>query len=108
MAQLPTFVFSPNTLLSAIGLMRGPDTTRPQPADDWRDATVDVVIPAHNEQENIVRCLQSVLRQTLRPRHIVLVDDGSRVNEYWETSSITAAPARPALMDVGQTVGATL
>ena len=77
MAQLPTFVFSPNTLLSAIGLMRGPDTTRPQPADDWRDATVDVIIPAHNEQENIVRCLQSVLRQTLRPRHIVLVDDGS-------------------------------
>ena len=57
--------------------MRGPDTTRPQPADDWHDATVGVVIPAHNEQENIVRCLQSVLRQTLRPRHIVLVDDGS-------------------------------
>jgi len=39
-AQLPTFVFSPSTLFSAIGL-------------------------------------QSVLRQTLRPRHIVLVGDGS-------------------------------
>ena len=77
MAQLPHFVFSPNTLLSVIGLMRGPDTTPATPASDWREATVDVVIPAWNEQENIVRCLASVLRQTLRPRHIVLVDDGS-------------------------------
>ncbi len=76
MAQLPHFVFSPNTLLSAIGLMRGPDTTRPTPAEDWRAATVDVVIPALNEQENIIRCLESVLRQTLRPRRIVVVDDG--------------------------------
>ena len=86
MAQLPHFVFSPNTLLSAIGLMRGPDTTRPRPAEDWREATVDVIIPAHNEEENIVRCLASVLRQTLRPLQIVLVDDGS--------SDATAARAK--------------
>jgi glycosyltransferase involved in cell wall biosynthesis len=57
--------------------MRGPDATRPTPAEDWRDATVDVVIPALNEEEHIVLCLASVLRQTLRPRRIVLVDDGS-------------------------------
>ena len=31
-----------------------------------------------------------------------------RVIEYWETSSIRAVPSSPALMDVGQTVGATL
>ena len=77
MATLPYFVFSPNTLLSVLGLMRGPDTTRPTPAEDWRDATVDVIIPAYNEEEHIVFCLASVLRQTLRPRRIVLVDDGS-------------------------------
>ncbi|HJZ70770.1 MAG TPA: glycosyltransferase [Vicinamibacterales bacterium] len=77
MAQLPYFVFSPNTLLSVIGLIKGPDTTRPTPADDWREATVDVVIPAFNEEQNIVRCLASVIRQTRRPRRIVLVDDGS-------------------------------
>src|SRR6185503_2165852 len=74
----PYFVFSPNTLISVIGLMRGPDTTPANPRDDWRDATVDVVIPAFNEECNIVRCLASVLRQTLRPRRIVVVDDGSR------------------------------
>jgi Glycosyl transferase family 2 len=85
-AQLPHFVFSPNTVISAIGLMRGPDATPATPAQDWRSATVDVVIPARNEQENIVRCLASVLRQTLRPRKIVVVDDGS--------TDATAARAR--------------
>jgi glycosyltransferase involved in cell wall biosynthesis len=85
-AQLPYFVFSPNSLLSVIGLMRGPDTTRPTPKDDWREATVDLIIPAFNEKENIVRCLESVRRQTLQPRRIVLVDDGS--------SDDTAARAR--------------
>jgi glycosyltransferase involved in cell wall biosynthesis len=73
-------------LLSVFGLMRGPDTTRPNPKDDWRDATVDLVIPAFNEKENIVRCLESVQRQTLRPRRVVVVDDGS--------SDDTAARAR--------------
>jgi glycosyltransferase involved in cell wall biosynthesis len=85
-AQLPYFVFSPNTLLSVIGLIHGPDRTPPTPRRDWSDATVDVVIPARNEQEHIVRCLASVLRQTVRPRRIVLVDDGS--------SDGTAARAR--------------
>jgi glycosyltransferase involved in cell wall biosynthesis len=85
-AQLPYFVFSPNTLLSVIGLMRGADTTPSTRAGDWRQAIVDVVIPALNEQDNIVRCISSLLRQTLRPRKIVVVDDGS--------SDATAARAR--------------
>ena len=86
MAQLPYFVFSPNTMVSIIGLLRGEDKTPPTPASNWHDATVDVVIPAYNEQDNIVRCLASVLKQTLQPRSIVLVDDGS--------SDATAARAR--------------
>ncbi len=77
MATLPYFVFSPSTILSLGGLLRGPDKTTPTPAEDWRTATVDVVIPALNEAENIVHCLASVARQTLRPRRIILVDDGS-------------------------------
>ena len=68
MAQLPQFVFSPSTLISAIGFMRGADTTPATPARDWRSVTVDVVIPARNEQDNIVRCLASVVRQTRQPR----------------------------------------
>src|SRR5690349_6602154 len=77
MATLPYFVFSPSTILSLAGILRGPDVTKATPAEDWRTATVDVVIPALNEAENIVHCLASVARQTLRPRRIILVDDGS-------------------------------
>lgn len=78
MATLPYFVFSPNTIISLIGLVRGPDRTVPTPAEDWRGATVDVIIPALNEEHAIAACLESVLRQTLKPRRIMLVDDGSR------------------------------
>lgn len=77
MATLPYFVFSPSTILSLSGLLHGPDRTAPTPAEDWRSATVDVVIPALNEAENIVLCLASLTRQTVRPRRIILVDDGS-------------------------------
>jgi glycosyltransferase involved in cell wall biosynthesis len=77
MATLPYFVLSPSTILSIGGLLRGPDKTTPTPAEDWRLATVDVVIPALNEAQNIVNCLASVARQTVRPRRIILVDDGS-------------------------------
>ena len=77
MATTPYFVFSPNTVLSVLGLVRGPDKTVPTPAEDWRTARVDVVIPALNEAPHIALCLTSVLRQTLRPRRIMLVDDGS-------------------------------
>ena len=77
MATLPYFVLSPSTILSLSGLWRGPDTTKATPVEDWRAATVDVVIPALNEAENIILCLASVARQTVRPRRIILVDDGS-------------------------------
>lgn len=77
MATGPYFVISPNALLSILGLIHGPDDTVPTPAEDWRAATVDVVIPALNEEENIALCLASVARQTVRPRRIILIDDGS-------------------------------
>jgi len=77
MATLPYFVFSPTSVLSIVGLLRGPDRTVPTPVEDWRQAKVDVIIPALNEQDNIVLCLASLMRQTVRPRRILLVDDGS-------------------------------
>jgi glycosyltransferase involved in cell wall biosynthesis len=70
-------VISPNAVLSIIGLLHGPDKTVPTPAQDWRTATVDMVIPAFNEEKNIVLCLSSVARQTLKPKRIILIDDGS-------------------------------
>lgn len=77
MATAPWFVISPSAVLSAIGLLRGPDRTVPTPAEDWREAVVDVVIPAFHEADNIVHCLASVVQQTVKPRNVILVDDGS-------------------------------
>ena len=78
MATLPYFIFSPSTILSLSGILRGPDPTQATPAEDWRTAKVDVVIPALNEADNIILCLASVMRQTVKPRRILLIDDGSR------------------------------
>lgn len=77
MATMPYFVLSPATVLSLVGLLRGPDRTIPEPGEDWRDARVVVVIPALNEAENIVHCLASVARQTMQPEHVYIIDDGS-------------------------------
>jgi glycosyltransferase involved in cell wall biosynthesis len=76
MATAPWFVISPNTLLSVIGLLHGPDKIVPTPSEDWRKAIVDVVIPAYKEEDNIIYCLASVARQTMKPRHVIVVDDG--------------------------------
>lgn len=77
MATAPWFVISPNAVLSAIGLLRGPDRTEATPAEDWRDAVVDVVISAYCEAENIAYCLVSLAKQTTKLRNIIVVDDGS-------------------------------
>ncbi len=87
MATTPYFILSPNTVLSIIGLIHGPDKTVPNPAEDWREATVDVVIPAFNEESNIPLCLAALARQTRKPTRIILIDDGSqdRTVEYART-----------------------
>ena len=87
MATTPYFILSPNTVLSIIGLIHGPDDTVPTPAEDWRTATIDVVIPAFNEESNIPLCLAALARQTRKPKRIILIDDGSqdRTVEYAKT-----------------------
>lgn len=77
MAATPYFILSPNTVLSVVGLIRGPDKTVPTLVEDWRKAKVDVVIPALNEAANIPLCLESLSRQTLKPARVILIDDGS-------------------------------
>jgi glycosyltransferase involved in cell wall biosynthesis len=77
MAAAPWFVISPNALLSLVGLLRGPDRTVPTPVEDWHAAVVDVVVPAYRETENITHCLASLARQTMKPRNVIVVDDGS-------------------------------
>ncbi len=80
MATYPWFVLGPNTLLSLWGVSRGgkEGLSTAEPPVPVRDITVDVVIPALNEAATIPLCLASIARQTLQPRQIILVDDGSR------------------------------
>jgi glycosyltransferase involved in cell wall biosynthesis len=77
LAVFPYFALGPNAALSLAGLAKGPDKTSPTPDDDWRLARIDVVIPAFNEADTIVLCLSALLRQTIRPHRVILVDDGS-------------------------------
>ncbi|GAB6041087.1 glycosyltransferase [Endothiovibrio diazotrophicus] len=64
----------------------GEETVDPQRRErpGWRDrslvrhqATVDVVVCVHNALEDVRRCLSSVVRYTLPPYRIIVVDDGS-------------------------------
>lgn len=77
MATMPYFVLSPTSIVSLVGLLRGPDPVTPLPRENWRDKTVDLIIPALNEERHIVLCLASITHQTLAPRKIFLIDDGS-------------------------------
>jgi len=77
MAAIPYLVFGPTAVLSTIGLIMGKDKAIPTPPKDWHKATVDVVIPALNEEQTIVLCLASIARQTFKPTRIILVNDGS-------------------------------
>jgi glycosyltransferase involved in cell wall biosynthesis len=56
--------------------------------------TIDVVIPVYNGQDFIIDALESVVKQTLSPRTVIVVDDGSTddthkiVSEYALSSKV--------------------
>jgi glycosyltransferase involved in cell wall biosynthesis len=77
-AILPLFVVGPSTILSLIGHIRGPKAVQaPDPAA-IRELDVDVVIPAYNERATIALCLASIMRQTIKPNSVTVIDDGSQ------------------------------
>ncbi len=42
-----------------------------------RNVRTSILIPAHNEEKTIVRCLDSVLKSTMRDLEIIVIDDAS-------------------------------
>jgi alpha-1,3-rhamnosyltransferase len=41
-------------------------------------ADVSVVVPSYNHARFVEKCLRSIFRQTLRPRELLVIDDGSK------------------------------
>jgi glycosyltransferase involved in cell wall biosynthesis len=56
-------------------------------------ASISVVIPAYNCESFVCRAIESALAQTVQPREIVVVDDGS-ADETFEVVSRYPAPVR--------------
>jgi len=76
-ASVSYWFLSPSLILALIGRWRGWDKTDPTPAVDWRKVTVDIAIPAKNEEQHIAYCLSSVLAQDFAVRKITVIDDAS-------------------------------
>ena len=52
------------------------------------DADISVVIPSHNRCEFLKRAISSVLNQTIKPREIIIIDNGSTDNTHGMISSL--------------------
>jgi hypothetical protein len=63
--------------MAILGKVRGWDRTVSTPAVDWRKTTVDVVVPAKNEEKSIALVLSTIARQDFPVREIAVFDDGS-------------------------------
>ena len=77
MAAISYWFLSPSVILALLGKLKGWDRTKPTPTFDWKTATLDVVIPAKNEESSIALCLASLFAQDFRIRGVTVVDDAS-------------------------------
>jgi glycosyltransferase involved in cell wall biosynthesis len=76
-ASISYWFLSPSVILAVLGKLKGWDRTKPTPAFDWETATLDVVIPAKNEESSIALCLVSIFDQDFRIRSVTVIDDAS-------------------------------
>ncbi len=77
MASISYWFLSPSLMLAMVGKLRGWDRTISTPTVDWRNVTVDVVLPAKNEEKAIALALSSLGQQDFPYRRVVVFDDGS-------------------------------
>src|SRR6476646_4561756 len=77
MAAISYWFLSPSVILALLGKLKGWDRTKPTPTFDWKTATLDVVIPARNEESSIALCLASLFDQDFRIRKVSVIDDAS-------------------------------
>src|SRR5690349_6155633 len=63
--------------MALVGIFRGPRPVQEPDPILVGELDVDVVIPAHNERDTIALCLAYVMRQTMKPNSVTVIDDGS-------------------------------
>jgi biofilm PGA synthesis N-glycosyltransferase PgaC len=70
--------------------------SRPAPGHQPRKGSLTVLIPAYNEAENIAETIQSLHAQTIKPDHIIVVDDCSKDNTGEIARAHGATVVRPS------------
>ena len=71
-------------------------------------ADVSVIVPCFNSEKTLLRAIQSVLMQTLLPREIIIIDDGSASATYLdEYYSIINRDANVQIIKLNKNMGAS-
>ena len=66
------------------------------------DSSISVIIPLYNKEQEIAGTLRSVLAQTLRPKEIIVVDDGSTDRSASIVDAVAAEEGRGLIRLVRQ------
>ncbi|MGA9585127.1 MAG: glycosyltransferase family A protein [Terracidiphilus sp.] len=86
-------------LLCALGLAAGFLLIRRiptcPPAEPFAAASLSIIIPARNEEQNLPRLLESLIFSTTRPAEVLVVDDGSTDNSAAVAASLGARVLTP-------------
>lgn len=87
--MLPFFPLGPTALTALIGYFYKRRHGAILPPENMSKITMDVIIPAYNEDRNIILCIESILEQSIKPKTIFIVDDAShdRTFEFAEAFS---------------------
>ncbi len=72
------------------------------PLADGRDRKVTVIIPAHNEEAVVAKCIRSVLASNYDNLEVVAIDDGSMDNTFYQLLTFRNNPRVRVLAQFNQ------
>ncbi len=70
-------------------------------------AKLSIIIPIHNSEKTILRCLNSVVKQTMKDIEIICIDDNSKDNSSKIVEKLCAFDNRIRLVKNHQNIGAS-
>ena len=96
--NMETGILAATLLLWALGFLLLPRLRRPVATDaPATTQPVSVIVPARNEERNLPTLLRSLAEQSVKPREVVVVDDGStdRTAEIARQCGATVIASQP-------------